>query len=167
MSNKINIGKLGKSHGVHGAFKLKLRDSFIGFLEEGKLVHARLEGLDIPLIISAIKGNKENIITFKGLNTADKGTPFIGKDLYFEAEDNIGSSSLDQIDSFNGFKIIDQNDQKVGEIIRTEEFPQQLMAIVIKGEEQILIPMIEDFIIEIELGSKTIWMNLPEGILDL
>lgn len=167
MSKKVHIGKLGKSHGVHGAFRLSLKDSFIGIIEKGKIIHARLDGLDIPLIVSGVRGDKENIVTFKGLDNADRAKPFIGKELYADVEENMGLSTFDQLSSFNGFEIINQNDEKIGEIIRTEEYPQQLMAIVRWGEEQILIPIVEDFISEIDIETKTIWMNLPGGLLEL
>ena len=170
VKTKTHIGKLGKSHGVHGAYKLSIKDSFIGLLMEGKIVYARLDGLDVPLIVSGIRGDKENIISFKGINTSEKNKPFIGKNLYIETENNSsisGLNSFDQIDSFNSFIVKDQAGNLIGEIQRIEEYPQQIMAVVSREESQILIPLVEEFITDVDIENKIIWMDLPDGILEL
>ena len=48
-----------------------------------------------------------------------------------------------------------------------EEYPQQEMAVLKYKEKTILIPLIESFIEREDEANKRIYINLPEGLLDL
>ena len=55
----------------------------------------------------------------------------------------------------------------IGTIISVEELPSQLLAHV-KNENSIhLIPIVEDFIQNINTKSKIVYLTLPEGLLNL
>ena len=70
-------------------------------------------------------------------------------------------------DQWIGFNIIDSSNHKSFEILRIEEFPQQLMAVVKKNDMEVYIPLNNEFISEIDDENETILMDLPEGLLDL
>ena len=52
-------------------------------------------------------------------------------------------------------------------ILRTEEFPQQLMAIVETNGKEMMIPLHEQLIVEIDKEKKVIRMEIPEGLMEL
>lgn len=58
-------------------------------------------------------------------------------------------------------------DELLGTLLRMEEYPQQTMAIVSYKEKEILIPMVEDLIEEIDHKKQVIKFKLPEGFLEL
>jgi 16S rRNA processing protein RimM len=68
--------------------------------------------------------------------------------------------------TLTGFEIIDEKLGSIGNILEILELPEQIMAVVSKGTDQYLIPMVDDFIIEVDQELKVIRMNLPEGILE-
>ncbi len=70
-------------------------------------------------------------------------------------------------DQFIGFLLVDEHLGEIGEIVDVLEFPSQIMAFVKYEEREILIPLNEAFINNIELEDKTIRTSLPDGILDL
>ena len=70
-------------------------------------------------------------------------------------------------DKWNEYKIIDQETNAVYEILRVEEYPQQLMAVVQLGDKEILIPLSDQLITSIDKVDKVLMMNIPEGLLDL
>lgn len=46
--------------------------------------------------------------------------------------------------------------------------PQDLLSVNRPGiKDAILIPFVEDFIVELNYESRTVWMSLPEGLLEL
>jgi 16S rRNA processing protein RimM len=66
-----------------------------------------------------------------------------------------------------GFKIIDASFGEVGEIVHiNDKAAQPLFEIDRKGKE-IFIPMIDDFIKEVDRTKKQIHVETPEGLIDL
>ena len=71
-----------------------------------------------------------------------------------------------------GFMIIDAELGEVGIIEEIIEFPQQEMAIIFQKKststpKEMLIPLHENLIEKINEKEKTIFMSLPEGLLEL
>ena len=54
-----------------------------------------------------------------------------------------------------------------GEIIAVNEYPQQFIATVLYKKTEIMFPLNEDIIVEIDDEEETILVNLPEGLLDV
>ncbi|CCG52192.1 16S rRNA processing protein RimM [Flavobacterium indicum GPTSA100-9 = DSM 17447] len=66
-----------------------------------------------------------------------------------------------------GFKVVDQRLGDIGTIHSIIENTAQPLFEIFKGEKQILIPMIDDFIVEVNRSKKEITMNTPVGLVDL
>lgn len=66
-----------------------------------------------------------------------------------------------------GFTIVDKHLGPVGIIQSINDSSAQPLFEVKKDEIEILIPMIDQFIVEVNRGSSEIHMDLPEGLVDL
>jgi 16S rRNA processing protein RimM len=55
----------------------------------------------------------------------------------------------------------------IGNIEEVREFPQQEMAIIIRKNSEILIPLNASLIEAIDKEANTVEMNLPEGLLEM
>ncbi|MEN8187775.1 MAG: ribosome maturation factor RimM [Bacteroidota bacterium] len=66
-----------------------------------------------------------------------------------------------------GFTIDDINHGEVGEIISINDNTAQALFEIKKGDVEILIPMIDDFIKKVDRQNKKIIMETPEGLLDM
>ena len=69
--------------------------------------------------------------------------------------------------NLTGFKLVDINLGPIGEIVATEELPQQTMLVTHYKEQQVMIPMVEAFISDVDENKEIIYLNLPEGFFDL
>ena len=71
-------------------------------------------------------------------------------------------------EDFIGYKIYEQNKDLIGEIIDYDDSTENALFIVRTGEEEIVyIPIVEDFIVDINNIDKNVTMALPSGLLDL
>ena len=52
-------------------------------------------------------------------------------------------------------------------LLEVEETPAQLLITVDYSGREVLIPLVDDFIVELNKRKKTLLLNLPEGLLDL
>ncbi|HTN20403.1 MAG TPA: ribosome maturation factor RimM [Pelobium sp.] len=66
-----------------------------------------------------------------------------------------------------GFAADDVQKGALGEILDVQEYPQQFIATIKYQEKEVLIPLNEAFIAEIDMDKKSVHFDLPEGLLDL
>ena len=83
------------------------------------------------------------------------------RELEFEDQSNLLFGYL------AGFTIVDLELGELGRIIEVIEFPQQEMAVISHNKNEIFIPINENLIEKIDKEKQYIYMNLPEGILDI
>ena len=169
-NNFISVGKISKPHGISGALvfllDFELQD------EEQFPTHFYLEknGIKSPFFVHSYSVNNDmsGYIQFEEINSRTDATPLTGKEIFLK-EDELEKYFADEEEGYEaliGFTLYD-NDIKLGEIIDVEEMPMQIMAVVKIGEDEHLIPLADDWVININEEEKIIVLNLPEGLLDL
>ena len=66
-----------------------------------------------------------------------------------------------------GFKIIDKLKGVLGIVENINDQTSQPLFEVTDGKKNILVPLHDDLLIEIDRKNKSILVNLPEGLIDL
>jgi len=66
-----------------------------------------------------------------------------------------------------GAKLIDSTRGEIGRITEVNTQTEQTLLFVNYEGKEIIIPFAEDFIMDINHSSKTITLNLPEGLIHL
>ena len=61
-----------------------------------------------------------------------------------------------------GLDVFDLDDKKIGFVKRVEEYPANNVIVIEKETEEIMIPAIKEFVIEVDLKANKIIVNLPE-----
>lgn len=169
--NHIAVGRLGKPHGISGAFRFLLeRDlkskkklpNYFTFGAKGKL---------LPWFIQKIEwtGLNEGIILFEEIATPEKARLYTGSELMLAEKDvaTYFKKSADDFAEIVGYTVLNTENNPLGTIEEVMESPAQtLISIMVDGKEA-LVPLVEDFIVSINKKKKEIVLDLPEGLLDL
>ncbi len=169
----INIGKLGKLHGVQGAFRLHImQDAYLDSILETEVIFLEKNGQMIPCFINEIKESGPHIlITFEEMPTREAALPFTNCQLFLRASDMVEEVNEESDELayayLKGFNLVDLTTDFKGVIIEIEEYPQQEMAIVQKEDRKWLIPLNPDLIDQIDEKNRTIFMKLPLGLTDM
>lgn len=66
-----------------------------------------------------------------------------------------------------GFEVEDQRLGVVGKIVSINDSTAQPLFEVLNGEVEMLIPMIDQFLVKIDRENKKVVMNLPEGLVEM
>jgi len=66
-----------------------------------------------------------------------------------------------------GFDAEDQRLGVIGKIVSINDSSAQPLFEILKGDVEILVPMIDDFIVKIDRENKKVVLNTPEGLVDL
>lgn len=65
------------------------------------------------------------------------------------------------------FKVIDKTKGEIGIFEKIIDMPQQTIAQIKHGDKEILVPMIPEFIERVDRDEKILYLDLPDGLVDL
>ncbi len=164
------IGKTLKSHGTAGQLRVMLEEKFKGYIQKGIYIFLDIDGSKVPFKVMSAQDAAHFVISLKGVQGKDQSDALGGKELWMETElikPRHQNSPRSLKEKWADYTIKDEATSRSFIILRTEEFPQQLMAVVELDGKELLIPMHEDLIAEIDKAEKIIHMTIPEGLLEL
>lgn len=169
MNNYFKIGKIAATFGVQGQLvlehslgkKTSLKGLETIFIEEKKDAF-----LPYFILSTKIKNDKEIYISLEGLPTKEAAHFLIKKEVWLSESDFKKYAAGAAPISLLGFMVIN-NEEEIGEVIEVIEQPHQVLcAIIIDGKEA-LIPVHEDSLEKIDKKQRKIYVNLPDGLLEI
>lgn len=159
MIRLTEIGRLGKTYGVKG--QLRVHSDYD--LTDVEFVFLQILGDRVPFKVSSYR---DDIIKLEEVDNPEEGSKYSGSTLFLEdfyiAED--GEKSENQ---WMDYTLRNVKGDVLGSIIRIDEYPSQIMATVADGDASFLMPIVEDFIHDVDVDHKIITVDLPEGLMDL
>ena len=165
----VSIGKILKAHGVHGALRVALNESHEKtILEMPPLFIGEVQ--PIPYFIQNIsEGPGYWILTLDDVNSRESAGKLNGLEICVKDKDAVTVETDDDegLAVLIGYAIIEEEVGVVGEICDVVSLPQQELAVVKSDDREYLIPLTEAFITGIDPSEKTIYMQLPQGLLEL
>jgi 16S rRNA processing protein RimM len=173
MDKLVKIGFTKKPHGLKGEIKLQIDDQYLEDLMETEVVLLTIKGKPTPYFIEDIRVGNAILAKFEDVDTVEAANEIASKEMSLREQDILTDEERTyeeepgmEYEDCVGYKIMD-GDLFVGEIEEVVEFPQQEMAILTREGKDILIPLNVAFVLKRDDASKTIFMELPKGLLDL
>lgn len=157
-------GTIAKTHGTKGELKviadIKVKLTEWAFLE--------IREKPVPFYIEQAQAasHDEWLIKLQDINTVEQAQAFVGYKMLVPKPKGKRKPAAGEF-NLTGFKLVDINLGPIGEIVATEELPQQTMLVTHYKEQQVMIPMVEAFISDVDENKEIIYLNLPEGFFDL
>ncbi len=138
---------------------IQIREPFPG------VVFVKLGGMLIPYMVEEVLS--EYRLKLDKINDPDAAAGLKGKEVYMHTDDvekiesNIKGFEPEHL---TGFGLYDGS-LFVGNVLRVEIYPQQVMLFVENDGPEFMVPLAEDWINEIDENGKRLIMNLPEGLI--
>ncbi len=170
ISQYFLIGKSLKSHGTGGGLRLMVEDQFKGYLRKGSYIFFDLNGSKVPFQVLDTDDGSHYVITLEDVDNKKHSDVLSGLEIWIPLEtvkSRHQRSPKNIPGKWDEYRIIDQQSNTMFDIIRVEEYPQQLMAIIEIENKEILIPLSDQLISSIDKENKIIHMEIPEGLLEL
>ena len=168
--NKIQIGYTQKVHGVRGEIKVHIEKPYQNDALKASVFFIELPEGTLPYFIEQLQFGKTTIAKFEEVNDKETAKKLSGKNLFLKEEDVTAKEQREfELDYkfFEGFLIKDIELGTIGTIEEIVEMPHQIMAFLSYQNREVLIPINEYFIQDIDLESEVILMELPDGLLDV
>lgn len=169
MPQYFKIGKFAASYGLDGQLVLQhslgkrttLKGLETVYIEESK-------DNFLPYFISktAIKSESETYIKLEGIDTKEIARKLTPKEVWLEENDFKKFAAKAAPIALLGFSMI-EGDHDLGEIIEVIEQPHQILCTIMYKGNEALIPIHEASLIKLDKKNKKVFVELPEGLLDI
>lgn len=175
------VAKVGKSFGTQGSLSINLYDTFPSdfIIEEPLFVY--VDNLAVPLFLERFerRGKSGGVVTFADFDTDLRAAELIGKELFMGLEEELlGLTSEEDeeplsdddelyLEDFVGFTATFEGGGAEGKITDFEDDDWNPLFIIEIDGKEIMVPAVDDFIVEYSPSRRTVHFDLPEGLLDL
>jgi len=164
------LGKIAKKFSYKGEVLVYLDTDEPELYENMESVFVEINKNLVPFFIenSALHKNDFLRVKFEDIDNEEQADEILGCELYLPL------SFLPKLEGNQfyyheviGFEIEDQRLGVVGKIVSVNDSTAQPLFEVLNGTVEILIPMIDQFLVKIDRDNKKVVMNLPEGLVEM
>lgn len=169
MAEYYKIGKLVAVHGLQGELLLKhelgKKTSLKGlnalFIEEKKQSF-------LPWFIesSRVKNEQELYLKFEGINSREDALRLAHKEVWMTETDFKKFAAKSSPVNLLGYEIINTG-KSLGPVLEVIEQPHQLLCRLEIDQKEVLVPLNDAFLKNINHRKKQVEVELPEGLLDV
>ena len=173
----VKIGQFRKPHGTKGEITFSYTDAMAGsanrtFEDESEcpFLICEIDGIFIPFLIKNYRfiSDSTAYITLKNIDSDQQARALTHKEVFYPKKyinEDAGNDSFTW-DYFIGFTMIAEEQGEVGRIIDVDKTTINTLFVIESGNEEILIPAVEEFIIRVDESRKELIIALPEGLLE-
>ena len=130
-------------------------------------VFLEVDGIQVPFFLEGWRFRSDSValLKFQNIDSSEDANEYVGADVYFPHDLTPEPDEDDEYTwkHFTGWQVVDSVCGALGEIDYVEDSTANTI-FCIEGK---LVPATEDFIERIDAKERTIYMNLPDGLLDL
>lgn len=169
INNCFYIGYISKTRGLKG--EIQLFFEFEDYQDlEFDMIFIEIEKKLVPYFISSMKvhQNQTAYMFLDDVDHIDKTKAIIRKKVYLPLDKMPERDPEDfRMSDLKGYEVHDEEFGHIGQIQEIFEYPQHFVASVMRNEKEILLPLNEDLILEIDVDNQELFLELPEGLLDM
>ena len=160
----LPIGQVLKSYGTDGEIFIRIFNDFFDYFEDKEPVFLFYDGLPVPFSISSFnpKGNNKAIVRLREIDSAEEAEEIAGREIFAPAADRL-SYEEDSPEYFIGFTLYNQDNNKIGIIGDVHDFSGNICFEL--ENSKILIPFNEDLVISFNEKTRSITLEISEGLL--
>ncbi|WP_295229461.1 ribosome maturation factor RimM [uncultured Chryseobacterium sp.] len=163
------LGKITRRHGLAGNVILKLDTDQPELYTKLDSVFVEINGLLVPFFIAKTAWSKSDSLNIVFKNSTEALVDqSLGKNVYLPL------STLPKLTGKQfyyheiiGYSILDENGNDCGVIRSVNDQTAQTYFVTNLDGKEVVIPMIKDWIIEVNREERFIKMQLPEGLIDV
>lgn len=164
------LGYVKKTNGVKGAIEVNLDVDDPGkYKKKGSLLLLIKNNLT-PFSIKEFSIRPKTIlIQLKEVNDMDAAQELVGTSIYMPLTElpPLKGKNKFYFHEVIGFTAIDTVHGNIGTIADIVDLTSQAVIQIKNGSKEILVPMIDDFIVEVKKDTKEFILSTPEGLVDM
>jgi 16S rRNA processing protein RimM len=163
------LGKITRRHGLQGNVILKLDTDQPEIYNKLESIFVEINGLLVPFFIAKSQWSKHDSLNISFKNATEQLVDqALGRSVFLPL------STLPKLSGKQfyyheiiGFEIREEDGKSCGEIVSINDQTAQHYFMLKLADKEIIVPIIKDWILEVNHEEKFIKMQLPEGLMDV
>lgn len=163
------VGYTKKAHGIRGQLRVHVEKRYERSFVNADVVFIETGGAPVPYFVESIGDTGGLLLKLEELDQREAVVPLTGAALSLRTADIQPPEADEEVEltALIGYEIVDNTLGRVGEIEEVVELPEQVLAQLTYDAREVLIPLVDAFILEVTHRPPRLLMDLPEGLLDL
>ncbi len=164
------IGYFQKPYGIKGELLLIFEEKYYDSFKNISWFFVEFDGLLVPFHSGGegirIRSDASTIVNLEWCTNQEYARRFTGKKVFIANNDVVADPEKLSFDDLVGFEVRGFNEELIGTVIHADDYSGNLVLTVSNGKKEHLIPFNEDLVEIINISSRKIIINLPEGLLE-
>mgnify|MGYP003552018763 FL=1 len=163
---KIDI--INKPHGVKGEVSFTFTDDIFDRVEDCDYLVLLLDGILVPFFIEEYRFRSDNValVKFEGIDSTEKARTLTNVEVYYPVKFMDDQEEISSWNYFIGFRVEDIHHGCLGTVVDVDDATMNVLFVIENGDEEVLLPAHEEFILDIDRKKKILKVDIPDGLLD-
>ncbi len=166
----VKAGKISKPYGLQGDVHIILIPAVAQELKSGNPLFIDLDGQRVPFFMETVDLVSEDqaIVKVEFVNSIEEARKVSGHEVYLDIQDasRTVEQTKDPIEMI-GYIVFDQSLGEVGKLAELIPSEMNPVWLIDSAGRDIMIPATKDFIQKVDHKNKVLYLDLPEGIMEL
>lgn len=164
------VGKLMKPHGINGEITVLLTADVD--LAAQRCVFLDVDGIYVPFFLNSVrpKSSETDLISIDGITDERQAATFSQSTLYALREEAISEECSEDgfyASDFVGFTV-NSSEKTVGKIIDLDDTTDNYLFIIETPDgRNVMVPVADEYVVDIDTENRIITLDLPDGLLDI
>lgn len=169
------LGRLGEPWGHRGELVFQLEDGRFEEVRSLNFLFVEIDGLRVPFAVVHVREHPRvgAVVKFQGMDDPQAAAILVNRSVFAppghagprnggpDTEDELGPEDL------LGMHVLDEEYGELGEVTGIEGTEDHPVMVVRKGEQEVLIPIVEALITGIDADTGHLVVRTPPGLVDL
>ncbi len=159
----IHIGRIQRTHGTSGELQCRMQNT-LWEDNDATFIVLNVDEIFVPFRVTdwRTKGSEDVLLCLQGVNSEQRALRFIGCEAYMLRSDlPEGTDEHPDLASLTGYTLCDINKGAIGKITAIDT---STLNTLVQLDNGALLPLHEDFVVEVDAGARKITIRTPEGL---
>ena len=170
LKDSIYIGQIAKLHGYKGGVSLFLDVTHPEEYMDMESFFVEIDGILTPFFVESFKLKNKGFaaVKFQGIDTEQEAKSLLKKKVF------IPETELRELDESNfydheviGYEVEDVVKGKIGKVTAIADLKQNPLLVIEFKDKEILLPIFEGLIVNVDRKLKRLKVKAPDGLIDL
>ena len=167
--NCLQIGSVTKSHGINGEAAILLNEGVYSDQIKASFLFLDLDGGLVPFKVNSIRDKSDSVMLVKFDLCKDEKdiVQLIGSTVWIDKKEVTVDDENLTLGMLIGYTVVDKINGNIGLVKELRDVDRNPLFVVQGKNGEILIPVADEFITEIDDRGKVIYLTTPDGLLEL
>ncbi|MGB5990437.1 MAG: hypothetical protein WBG43_11960 [Marinifilaceae bacterium] len=165
----FKIGAFVKTHGLNGDLVISVENDFPEEYEE-ESIFVDIDGGLVPFFIGEdglrSRNHTSYIIKLDDIDSPEQAERFLEASVYLSKEFFTVDDTM-SLNMLKGFLLIDEKRGELAKVEHIDDFSGNIVFTILLNSIEVMIPLVEEQILDIDYDNEKILLQLPDGLIDL